>query len=66
MEQGSIKKIILDKGFGFIESQPTDMFFHHSVVQGMQFEDLQEGQAVEFEFEDSPKGPRATLVRVLE
>ena len=66
MEQGSIKKIVMDKGFGFIESHPKDMFFHHSVVQGMQFEDLQEGQTVEFEFEDSPKGPRATMVRVPE
>ena len=63
MEQGPIKKIIVDKGFGFIETQPKDMFFHHSVVQGMSFEDLQEGQTVEFVFEDSPKGPRATLVR---
>jgi len=62
--QGSIKKIVVEKGFGFIESQPNDMFFHHSVVEGTQFEELQEGQMVEFEFEDSPKGPRATMVRI--
>ena len=66
MAQGPIKKIVLEKGFGFIESQPSDMFFHHSVVEGTQFEELQEGQVVEFEFEDSPKGPRATIVRVSE
>jgi CspA family cold shock protein len=64
--QGSIKKLVIEKGFGFIESQPNDMFFHHSVVEGTQFEELQEGQLVEFEFEDSPKGPRATLVRLSE
>lgn len=64
--QGSIKKIVVDKGFGFIESEPDDMFFHHSVVEGVSFEDLKEGQVVEFEAGEGPKGPRAVSVRVVE
>ena len=64
--QGSIKKLVVDKGFGFIESQPDDMFFHHSVVEGVSFEDLKEGQIVEFEAGEGPKGPRAVSVRVTE
>ena len=66
MQQGAIKKVVVDKGFGFIDSQPSDMFFHHSVVEGCQFEDLREGQLVEFEAGEGPKGPRALRVKVLE
>jgi CspA family cold shock protein len=64
--QGAIKKLVVDKGFGFIESQPDDMFFHHSVVEGIPFEDLEEGQIVEYEAGEGPKGPRAISVRVAE
>ena len=66
MKQGAIKKVVVDKGFGFIESSPSDMFFHHSVVEGAQFEDLKEGQVVEFEEGEGPKGPRALRVKVNE
>ena len=66
MPQGAIKKIVMDKGFGFIESQPSDMFFHHSAVEGVAFEDLKEGQLVSYEAGQGPKGPRAENVRVLE
>ena len=66
MPQGAIKKLVMDKGFGFIESQPSDMFFHHSAVEGIAFEDLKEGQIVEYEAGQGPKGARAENVRVID
>jgi len=68
MAQGVIKKIVSDRGFGFISGDREDVFFHHSSVQGGgTFDDLQEGQTVEYEVEDSGggrrgKGPRASSV----
>jgi len=63
MPQGTIKKVIADKGFGFIEGDKGDLFFHHSEVQGATIETLQIGQLVEFEEGRGPKGPRAEKVR---
>ena len=63
MPQGTIKKVIADKGFGFIEGDKGDLFFHHSEVQGATIEQLQIGQQVEFEEGRGPKGPRAEKVR---
>jgi CspA family cold shock protein len=65
MPQGSIKKIVSDRGFGFINTGRGDVFFHLSALSDGVFEDLQEGQMVEFETEDGPKGPRAVSVRVV-
>ncbi len=67
MPQGSIKKIVSDKGFGFIQADGSDgdMFFHMSEVQETTFEALTEGQSVEYEVGEGPKGPRATSVRPL-
>ena len=66
MPQGTIKKLVSDRGFGFIASSGEELFFHHSSVQGS-FESLSEGQAVEFEVDSAPnqkgKGPRATQVK---
>ena len=45
MAQGTIKKLVSDRGFGFIASSGEELFFHHSSVQGS-FESLSEGQAV--------------------
>ena len=65
MPQGRIKKLMSDKGFGFIEGERgEDLFFHHSAVQGVIFEQLGEGQVVEFEVGRGPKGPRAESVKV--
>ncbi len=63
MAQGTIKKLT-DKGFGFItqEGQDQDLFFHHSGLQGITFEELREGDAVTFEVEEAEKGPRAVNV----
>jgi cold shock protein len=63
MPQGTIKKLIADKGFGFIEAERGDLFFHHSSVEGASIESLHVGQEVTFEVGQSPKGPRAEKVR---
>ena len=63
---GTIKKIISDKAFGFIavEGMEKDLFFHmNSVVGNTTFENLQEGDTVSFEVEDSPKGKNAVNVQ---
>lgn len=65
MPQGKIKKLT-DKGFGFIAGDGDDMFFHMSNVEGVAFDDLQEGQLVEYEVGRGPKGPRAENVRVVD
>ena len=65
MAQGVIKKLVYDKGFGFIARDGgKDLFFHHSVVEEVQFDDLREGQEVEFTEGQCPKGPAAESVRV--
>ncbi len=65
MAQGSIKKLISNKGFGFIEGENGELFFHSSAVENSSFEELREGQSVEYEEGRGPKGPRAENVRVL-
>lgn len=64
MAQGTIKKLT-DRGFGFIESDGEEIFFHSSALQEARFDDLREGQQVEFSIEQGPKGPRAENVVVL-
>jgi CspA family cold shock protein len=65
MEQGTIKRIT-DKGFGFITAagKSDDMFFHSSSVEGVDFNDLREGQNVTFTIGQGPKGPRAENVQL--
>ncbi len=65
MAQGTIKKLVSDKGFGFIESNGEELFFHSSALQDARFDDLREGQQVEFSVGQGPKGPRAEDVAVL-
>lgn len=64
MPQGKIKKLISDRGFGFIEGERGELFFHHSEVQGARIEELREGQLVEYSVGEGRKGPCATAVRV--
>ena len=66
MPQGKIKRLVTDRGFGFIEGETGDLFFHHSEVQGKTLEELQEGDVVEYEVGEGRKGPCATSVRVTE
>ena len=66
MPQGKIKRLVSDRGFGFIEGDRSDdMFFHHSALQGTTIEELREGQVVEYEVGRGPKGPRAESVRIV-
>jgi len=65
MPQGTIKKLT-DKGFGFIQGERGDIFFHHSSVEGVSYESLREGQLVEYDEGRGPKGPRAENVKVVE
>lgn len=62
MAEGTIKKLISDKGFGFIAGERGELFFHHSSVQGGAFETLREGQKVSYTEGRGPKGPRAESV----
>ena len=66
MPQGKIKKLVSDKGFGFISGDQNDLFFHHSAVEGTAFESLKEGQTVEYTVGQGQKGPRAENVRVVD
>lgn len=66
MAHGTIKKLVSDKGFGFIKTDRGELFFHHSACQGIQFESLREGQEVEFNEGSGPKGPRAESVTLLD
>jgi CspA family cold shock protein len=65
MPQGTIKKVIADKGFGFIAGDRGELFFHHSALQGVTIEALHEGQKVEYEEGRGPKGPRAENVKLV-
>jgi CspA family cold shock protein len=67
MASGKIKKLVQEKGFGFIQSENgQDVFFHHSTVADHGFDNLSEGQKVEYTVDDaqskSGKGPRAASV----
>jgi CspA family cold shock protein len=63
MAEGTIKRLT-DKGFGFIDTGTNqDMFFHLSNLDGVTFEELQEGQRVTYTEGQGPKGPRAENVR---
>ena len=58
---GTIKR--LAKGFGFVAAgDGTEYFFHQSACNGVQFDELREGQAVTFDAGEGPKGPRAENV----
>jgi len=57
---GKVKWFNNAKGFGFIEREGgSDVFVHYSAITGAGFRSLEEGQAVEFEIVDGPKGPQA-------
>jgi cold shock protein len=64
MAEGTIKKIVADRGFGFISADDgKEYFFHRSAIAN--FDALRGGERVSFEMEPSPKGPRAGRVRVI-
>ena len=65
MTTGTIKKVVADRGFGFISAADTKEYFFHrnSLDSTLDFDRLVGGEAVEFEIEQSDKGPRASRVR---
>lgn len=63
-ERGSVKWFDAQKGFGFIERPDgSDIFVHYSDIVGSGFRTLSEGQQVEFQVSQSPKGPQAVKVQ---
>ncbi len=65
MATGVVKKVIADRGFGFITADDAkDYFFHRdSLDSSLNFDRLNGGEKVEFQIEQSPRGPRATNVK---
>jgi cold shock protein len=66
-ETGTVERFMDEKGFGFIkpDSGGKDVFVHHSAIGGTGFKSLSQGQRVEFDLVQDPKGPRAENVAPL-
>jgi CspA family cold shock protein len=66
MARGTVKWFSDQKGYGFItpEDGSKDVFVHYSSIQSEGFKSLKEGQAVEFEITQGPKGPQASNVNL--
>lgn len=63
MAKGTVKWFNNQKGYGFITTESGgDVFVHHSEIQSDGYKSLEEGQAVEFEIAQGPKGAHATKV----
>ncbi len=63
--QGTVKKVIFDRGYGFIRAENgEEVFFHRSAIVEGDFDFIREGQDVSFELEQSPRGMRAKDVKV--
>lgn len=67
MATGTVKWFSSEKGFGFItqDDGSPDVFVHHSVIDGTGYRNLEEGQRVEFETTQGPKGLQASAVRAV-
>ena len=67
MTVGTVKWFNADKGYGFIQPESgEDVFVHFSAIQTSGYRSLNEGQAVEFDVAQGPKGPQASNVRPIE
>ena len=66
MAQGTVKWFNADKGYGFIAVDGgRDVFVHFSAIQSDGYRSLEEGQRVEFDIENSDRGPQASAVRAV-
>ncbi len=64
MAKGTVKWFSNSKGYGFITADDgMDLFVHHSDIESEGYRTLEEGEAVEFELGEGPKGPKAANVR---
>jgi CspA family cold shock protein len=64
--EGQVKWFNEKKGYGFIQQEGGgDLFVHYSAIQGDGFKSLKEGQKVNFEIEETPKGPKAKNVQII-
>lgn len=64
MRNGTIKKLVIERGFGFIAADDGREYFFHRSGTEVDFDSLRGGEQVTFQIEPSPKGPRAGQVRV--
>jgi CspA family cold shock protein len=63
--KGKVKRLIRDRGFGFITAEDgTEVFFHRTDLVEADFDNMEEGADVEFDLESGAKGPRAVKVKV--
>ena len=66
MPSGVIRRLVKDRGFGFIKSDDgQDLFFHRSELRGVTFDLLKEGESVEFKEGEGPKGPKAVNIKLI-
>ena len=66
MATGTVKWFNAEKGYGFIsQTDGADVFVHHSAIQMNGYRSLEEGQQVEFEVQEGPKGLQAASVRAI-
>ncbi len=64
MAKGTIRRLMRNRGYGFITTEDgKDIFFHRTGLRGLRFDSLKEGQSVEFEVEEESRGPRAVNIR---
>lgn len=64
MHTGKIKKVVCDRGFGFIsDTDGREVFFHQSSLFGIKIDELKEDQQVEFDIEKAAKGPQAINIK---
>lgn len=66
MPTGVIRRLVKDRGFGFIKvDDGQELFFHRSELRDTTFELLKEGESVEFEKGEGPKGPKAVNIKLV-
>ena len=65
MATGTVSRVVADRGFGFITAEDDKEYFFHrsSLDASLDFDRLSGGERVEFQIEQSPKGPRASNVK---
>jgi CspA family cold shock protein len=69
MARGTVVRLIRDRGFGFIQAENgKEIFFHHSTLPGGVFDALTDGQTLEFDIENDPRGrgERATNIQLVD